>query len=190
VVPDLENMVREYLSMREAGEHEKADFVVLEIIDQCVRRDSGGELARLYRHVTSHADHSTAPMIEYIRERTGENLCSSVDAGRRVRNLRSLSTSMRSRIERSWINFCLRALPAAFRAQNVSLSTVGENHHWLWDFHQLKTALEAAGFVDVQRCSANSSVVADFPVHPLDVDAQGLPRKGAESIYLEARKLA
>lgn len=82
VVPDLENMAREYLSMRESGAHEKADFVVLEIIDQCVRRESGGELGRLYRQMTSQAAYSTAtPMIEYIRQRTGEDLRSPAAAG-------------------------------------------------------------------------------------------------------------
>lgn len=81
VVPDLENMAREYLSMRESGAHEKADFVVLEIIDQCVRRESGGELGRLYRQLASQEANSAAPMIEYIRQRTGEDLRSPAAAG-------------------------------------------------------------------------------------------------------------
>jgi hypothetical protein len=68
------------------------------------------------------------------------------------------------------------------------LAAVGERHHWLWDFHQLKTVLEAAGFVDVQRRSANNSAAADFPFQPLDLDAEGHPRKGAESLYVEACK--
>lgn len=186
VVPDLENMAREYLAMREAGAHNKADFVVMEMIDQCVRRESGGELGRFYRQMTPQQGESAALMIDYIRARTGDDLrTSAIEGGR---NLRRVSAALRSRVERAWIRLCLLALPAAFRAQNISLAAVGERHHWLWDFYQLKAALEAAGFVDVQQRSANSSAVADFPFQPLDLNAEGRPRKGAESLFVEARK--
>lgn len=194
VVPDLENSAREYLTMREAGAHDKADFVVLELIDQCVRRESGGELGRFYRQLRAHPNASTLPMIDYIRARTGENLLPPGDPviveeeGGRLRTLRRIPGALRSRIERYWIRLCLLALPAAFCAQNVSLAAVGERHHWLWDFHQIKMALEAAGFVDVQRCSADYSAINDFPFHLLDLDADGRPRKAAVSLYVEARK--
>lgn len=68
------------------------------------------------------------------------------------------------------------------------MARVGEGHHWLRDFHQLQQALETAGFVSVERRSANTSALADFPFHTLDVDAQGQIRKGAESMFVEARK--
>jgi len=176
--------------MRAAGEHEKADFVVLEMIDQCVRRDTGGELGSFYRHLSVQPDANAALMINYIRERTGENLRASAASGQNAGGgtLRSVLNALRSRIERYWIRLCLLALPAAFRAQNVSLAAVGERHHWLWDYHQLKAALEAAGFEAVQRRSANTSAVSDFPFQPLDLDAEGRPRKGAESIFLEAQR--
>ena len=44
MVPDLEEMCREYLARRQMGAHEQADFVVLEMIDQCVRQVGGGEM--------------------------------------------------------------------------------------------------------------------------------------------------
>jgi len=52
----------------------------------------------------------------------------------------------------------------------------------------LQQALEAVGFISVVRFSADSSAIADFPFYPLDLDADGLPRKGALSMYIEARK--
>ncbi len=189
VLPDLGNLAREYLVRREAGEHDKADFVVLEMIDQCVRRESGGELGKLYRRLSGRQGDDVESMIDYIRARTGEDLRALPAAGGGYSPSR-LWNAVRGRLERAWIRLCLLALPAAFRAQNVSLAAVGERHHWLWDFHQLKAALEEAGFADVQRCSANTSMVIDFPFHPLDLDADGLPRKGAESMYVEARKPA
>ena len=186
VVPDLENMAREYLAMRDAGSHDKADFVVLEMIDQCVRRESGGELGLFYRQMMAQAGDSTTPMIDYIRARTGEDLHAGAVAG--WGNLRRVSVALRRRIERAWIRLCLLALPAAFRAQNISLAAVGERHHWLWDFHQLKSALEAVGFTSVEYRTSDSSAIADFPFYPLDIDSDGRPRKGKESMYIEAIK--
>jgi hypothetical protein len=82
----------------------------------------------------------------------------------------------------------LTLLPRAFRSQNVSLAGVGERHHWLWDFEQLRAALDTAGFVGIERCEAHISRFAGFPFTPLDVDCDGRPRKGAESMYIEAQK--
>ncbi|MCF8016210.1 MAG: methyltransferase domain-containing protein, partial [Chromatiaceae bacterium] len=78
VLPDLQEMAASYLHYREAGDHERADFLVLEMIDQCVRRESGGELGRLY-HRLRHEPHSDqADLIAFVRERTGEVLVASM----------------------------------------------------------------------------------------------------------------
>lgn len=190
VLPDLENMAREYLNMRERGDHIKADFVVIEMIDQSVRNVSGGELGNLYRKLASQSSSSNASMIDYIRARTGEDLLQFDSYPRNfgLKKLHRLRLALQNRIQRYWIRFCILLLPSAFRKQNISLSEVGERHQWLWDFHQLKTELEAAGFTDVKRLSSNSSTVSDFPFNCLDLDKQGLPRKGNESMYVEARK--
>jgi predicted SAM-dependent methyltransferase len=190
VVPDLENLAREYLNMRERGEHSKADFVVIEMIDQCVRRVSGGELGNLYKKLAEKSSSDNASMIDYIRVRTGEDLL-QFDSHPRIIGLKSLYrmvSAFKNRIQQYWIRFCILLLPSAFRNQNISLSQVGERHQWLWDFHQIKTELEAAGFTDVMRLSSKSSTVTDFPFDCLDLDNQGLPRKGNESMYIEARK--
>lgn len=79
-------------------------------------------------------------------------------------------------------------LPPAFREQNVSLANLGECHHWLYDAHSLHQLLRASGFVSIKRCTASTSRYPDFPFHPLDLAADGQPRKGAESLFIEAQK--
>jgi ribose-phosphate pyrophosphokinase len=54
--------------------------------------------------------------------------------------------------------------------------------------YQLQQALEAAGFIFVERRSATSSAISDFPFFPLDLDSDGKKRKGEESMYVEAIK--
>jgi hypothetical protein len=193
VLPDFENMVVEYLRMRGSCEHDKANFVVLEIIDQCVRREPGGEMGRLYGFLKQRNDETTLRMASYIRERVGEDLRSEasfdgvVDGGLRAM-ARRIASALPRRLRNHWIQLIVCALPTAFREQNVSLASVGERHHWLWDLYQIRTALEAVGFERVTRQSADRSVVAGFPFYPLDLDADGRPRKGASSMYIEAFK--
>ncbi|OOC47840.1 hypothetical protein B0684_12920 [Thioalkalivibrio versutus] len=191
VLPDLENMAREYLNRRDSGDEGKADFVVMELIDQCVRRESGGELGRFYQALRVSPDGGSSEMIDYVRERVGDDL-RAVGKGKGSMGLssklRRIPSVLPNRLQRVWIKLVLKALPKAFRAQNVSLAQVGERHHWVWDFHQLSRALEEAGFVDIQRQSAESSTIGEFPFYPLDLNVDGSPRKGNESMYVEARK--
>lgn len=200
VLPDLQNMARTYLQLRDDGKHDKADFLVLEMIDQCVRRQSGGELGKYYRLLQEQtkgfamASGDDNVMHNFIRHRTGEQIGASDQSkpaggwGEGATQFKRLLRAVPRRLQRYWIQVVLQALPSAFRAQNVSLAGVGEKHHWLWDFHQLQQALEVVGFISVERRSADSSAIADFPFSPLDLDADGKPRKGAESMYIEANK--
>lgn len=202
VLPDLEEMCRAYLSLRECAEHDKADFLVFEIIDQCVRRESGGELGQLY-HQLRHESTANAAMRDFVRYRTGEDLSASqpfpptdLSGGgffRAIHHaliwLARLPQRTRGRLLRTWLRFWVAALPSVFSAQNVSLAAVGERHHWLWDFYQLHQILKSVGFMSIERQTCLSSSIPGFPFYPLDVDRDGCPRKGAESMYVEARKL-
>ena len=172
---------------------EEADYLVLEMIDQCVRCEPGGELGKLYLELRE-ASKVSNELARFIRERTGEDLtkpiaaCRVSGAAQAGRPWWTRVAARHHRLSRLWVGFCLSMLPTPFREQNVSMAGVGERHHWLWDFYQLKKVLRATGFVDVQRRDANTSAVQDFPFYPLDLDEDGRPRKGAESMYVEARK--
>jgi len=185
VLPDLDNICQTYLRHRDCGEHEKANFVVLEMIDQCVRSNSGGELGRLYGKLKEDIG-NYKDLISYVRERTGENLLASLSGQQFAK--RDVLNRVNAHLERLWIRALVSLLPTAFRTQNVSLCSVGERHQWLWDFHQLQDVLQSVGFVAIESCGATSSRYLGFPFHLLDVDSDGRPRKGVESMYIEALK--
>jgi SAM-dependent methyltransferase len=192
VLPDLEEMCREFLRAREQAEHAKADFLVLEMIDQCVRREPGGQLGRLYARLASDSTRNQE-MVDYVRLRTGEELGVSKEHARTAstrpaRRIPSLLRRARSNSDNLRIRVLLRLLPPPFVRQNVSLAAVGERHHWLWDFHQLKQALGDAGFISIQRRDSSTSSVMDFPFVPLDLAPNGRPRKGLGSMYVEAQR--
>lgn len=188
VLPDLEEMCRYYLASRESGEHEKADFLVLEILDQCVRTKPGGELGAFYEHLQS-TPARRKEMIEFVRRRTGHELQPSTSAPD-VRWKRVLKNpgQMLGRLQALYCGLVLALLPSAFRKQNVSLALVGERHAWIYDFYSVACLLKNAGFAEVKRVTATSSGIPNFPFYPLDVTEDGRPRKGLESMYVEAIK--
>lgn len=191
VVPDFEEMCTEYLAQRHAGRQELADYMVIEILDQCVRKHPGGELGALYDRLAKGAD----PAIKrYIHERVGDDfpleakLSDSAIPGEAPR---SFLGRVASRLQREYIKLVCALLPEAFRTQNVSLASVGENHAWLYDYKSLKTILGGSpGFTDVQKVAFNQSRVPQFPTAVLDAGEDGTPRKGRQSMYVEAVKLS
>ena len=187
VLPDLENLCRAYLMHRDQGEHEQANFIVLEMIDQCVRKETGGELGNFYKKLKS-ASYSSQMMVDFIRDRTGEDLALTITGREQFFGWGRIIRVVLNRLERFWVRAVLKLLPGAFRTQNVSLSDVGERHQWLWDFHQLQALLVELGFTNIVRYTADTSGFVGFPFQPLDLDSSGRPRKGAESMYIEARK--
>lgn len=191
VLPDLQEICREYLHQRDAGEHAKADFVVLEMLDQCVRTVSGGELGGYYKNLNQ--GRSEGDMATYIANRTGEEVLRTPTITPRLSAPHSLSVLSRlSMMLRLRELFYCRAvtwfLPSAFREQNISFAQVGERHAWIYDFYELSRLLEQAGFISIRKMSFNQTGIEGFPLSPLDINEEGHPRKGLESMYVEARK--
>jgi predicted SAM-dependent methyltransferase len=188
VLPDFEELCSTYLSCRRCKEHEKADFLILEILDQCVRQSPGGEL-NIFYHKLQASGSENENLVQFIRHRNGHviNENGQGSGGRLWRLLTNPSMLFR-KLEFIYIRIIVALLPTAFRQQNVSLASIGERHAWLYDFHSVEKLLKQAGFVDIQRKTATTSNIPDFPFYPLDVYEDEMPRKGAESMYIEAVK--
>lgn len=196
VLPDSEEMFTAYLDLRSKGMHREADFVMIEIIDQCVRERCGGELGAFYSRVRSMNSKEQAYWNSFMARRNGETL--KIDLPRpkpnalaKHRNIRlcdfsGLVAKASSRARMILHRLGLKLLLPAFKRQNISFAGIGEKHCWLWDFYQLQTALERAGFTAVSRETHLSSQHPSFPFYPLDATAEGKPRKGEESMFVEA----
>ena len=187
MLPDLEELCREYLRQRDAGAREKADFVVLEMLDQCVRTRTGGELGDYFGLL---ARSGGADMKAYVADRTGAYFPEAGPergeegiAGRMRRPLK-----IREHLQRIYCRALTCLLPAAFLEQNVSFAGIGERHAWVYDFHGMSALLERAGFIAVQKMQYDRSEIEKFPLQALDLASSGRPRKGRESMYVEARK--
>lgn len=205
VTPDLVEMSREYLKQYDLCNYDKSLFLSVAMIDQCVRRNSGGQLANIYKKYSALdvVDHE---MVGYIKLRTGEDLSrrvinneenkkSTEDFKKRKNIFEKLSILLthklniaRDRVKSLWFQWLVNLLPTAYKNQNMSFASIGELHHWLWDQKQLISVLEKSGFVNCKSYSHISSQVDDFPFSPLDTSDNVHPRKGYESMFIEAKK--
>lgn len=188
VTPDLEELCRTYLEERARQAHEKADFVVLEMLDQCVRTTNGGKLGAFYASMEADPDRHSE-MIRYVESRSGHVLGGAAPpAKNRLVRLLDNPARLVGKLEEMYCRALVSLLPAAFRNQNVSFTSVGERHTWIYDFYTLERMLTRIGFTAVQRLTADTTKIDAFPLFPLDIKEDGTPRKGSESMYIEATK--
>jgi SAM-dependent methyltransferase len=202
VLPDCEELFSQFLSFRSRNLHAEADFLLVTIIDQCVRQRAGGQLGDFYSRIDAMDPASRSYWTDFVADYTGEFLDDQQSPGvlgahsSRSRSLlpaalagafsRRSPQDLLRRIRFKIHQLGLSLLLPEFRRQNVSFTPIGERHCWLWDFHQLAAVLRSAGFVSVVRQSHLSSMVDHFPFYPLDATMNGMPRMGRQSMYVEA----
>lgn len=185
VVPDLEEMCREYISKLDEGEFEKASFVTVEILDQLVRQRSGGELNEWRTKANLSPD-----LKSYIALRNGTNFDRSSKTNPENILKKILKNPKRIKSKLIWI-YCVNLVklaPKWFQYNHVSLVEPGEKHFWVHDFYSISEILKNSGFTSVIKQDAFKSLEKDFPFYPLDIDEDGRIRKGQESMYIEAIK--
>jgi predicted SAM-dependent methyltransferase len=186
VLPDLENIAREYISNIDKNLQIFAEFNVVEMIDQCVRKKSGGELIKWYKISQTNPE-----LMAYVSKRTGYSLSSKINRKNsfvsRVRNLSWKSALIKT--QRIYVEILLYMLPKWYKENHISRTATGEQHVWMHDFNSIQKLLSRTGFISIYKLDAQNSKEKNFPIYPLDVDASGISRKGEESMYIEAKKL-
>jgi SAM-dependent methyltransferase len=205
VVPDLEQIARLYLQQHELacqGDPRAIanyDWMKLELIDQMVRRNSGGKMGQFI----------TSPMIsnpDFVISRLGNEFDQCLSATRQSGALASVELpvkGIRSRLERrifrirKWSEHCRFRL--ALKVIRVLLGkkmqrafeegvfrSEGEIHRWMYDFHSLNQLCRQSGFVDCVAKTAFESQIESFEQFHLDV-VNGKVRK-PDSLFFECRK--
>lgn len=194
VVPDLEGIAREYIRQLDqslgnpAESSEQYDWIVQELLDQLVRHQSGGLMAK------SISEASPA-LRAYIKERVGKEAEGLWEA-------KDTSPSLRSRLLKPGVFLKISGMAHA-KFIEVLLMLVagkkgveayrlgrfhksGEVHRWMYDRYSLGLLLQECGFDHIRVCTAFESGIQNFASYGLDV-AEGKPRK-PDSLFMEAVK--
>lgn len=163
VAPDLEGIVRSYLSVldaairEETGAPDKYEWVVIELLDQLVRHQSGGEMLK-------HWCQPIVPEESFVAKRVGTEYWRAREhcKGRHSDN-------------------------PSLKAEDVgSFRLGGEVHQWMYDRYSLGRLLGDCGFQDIHSCSANESAIDGFSKYHLDTEPNGTVYK-PDSFFIEAK---
>jgi predicted SAM-dependent methyltransferase len=197
-VPDLERIVRDYLTELEAASsgdpaaQANYEWLMLELFDQFAREKSGGDMAEFLRS-------DSIPNKSFVAKRMGWNLFDAVanhPPGLEQRN--SISGTLRrmaraggriftdSRYRRDWFFrlFFRREYPLL---QLGRFRRAGEIHRWMYDRFSLRRLLEESGLGDILVRGASDSYIPDWPSYQLDLEANGTIVK-PDSLFMEGRK--
>ena len=169
VVPDLETIAALYLKNLEgavAGDTESArrhEWMLLELLDQMVRDESGGEMLKYWKQ-------NPMPAESFVIERMGSEVRQCLEV------LRKNPTSVPEPPTREPTN-----------EEQVDFRASGEVHRWMYDRWSLRRLLEECGFSDVRVCAASESRIPGFGTYLLDCEEDGSTRK-PDSLFVEAQK--
>jgi hypothetical protein len=185
VVPDLENIAAAYLqSVRDAAvPPEHHEWMIVELIDQMVRREGGGEMHR--KLLKANGD-----LREFVVGRIGME-AERVFASSSRQPPRRFSPATVAHYIRRLQQECAGALAALVMGvegraalKEGLFRRSGQVHQWMYDRISLKKLLDEAGFVDAKACRADESWISHFTSFDLDT-LDGRVRK-PDSLFMEA----
>jgi predicted SAM-dependent methyltransferase len=175
VVPDLEQIIRLYLTLLEQslqGNEEaqkRYDWIMLELFDQMVRNQSGGEMHTYWKQ-------NPMPAEDFVVERFGSEVLNALAVLRRSAKVATPANSTSPNLAEE---------PEAQQIGEFRLS--GEIHQWMYDRYSMRVLLQKAGFRNIRVCWADESNIPDFNTYLLDMEADGSVCK-PDSLFMEAEK--
>ena len=190
VVPDLEKIAMLYLEKHnrawQGDEQAQTDYdwMKLELIDQMVRNQSGGQMG----------PYMADPEIrnsEFVRSRVGDEykLCQPYqpdDSKRRVvQSTITATKTLRVKIARKIVKWLLGSNAEVAFTEGLFRNS-GEVHRWMYDRYSLRNLCECMGFVSFRILDAHTSQIAEFGSYELDIVNNNVRKP--DSLFVECRK--
>lgn len=200
VVPDLEEMARMYLhSLNQVSDgfsewDDNYEWMLLEMYDQTVRNQSGGEMSNfLAQKNISNQD--------FVIKRCGVEIKNIILAAQKqvfatkplpASNLKKLLQHIYRLLRygdyryQAIVKLILK--PADLEALKVGqFRQSGEVHQWMYDCYSLGKIFQKIGFTEVIQRQADVSSIANWTDFNLDTEPDGTVYK-PDSLYMEAIK--
>lgn len=193
VVPDLEGLALQYIQALQAYRQQpnplqaaNLRWAVIEMIDQLVRTESGGEMAAYWRqpHIINEATlenrmglEFTAWRNRYLQQQQGASNSGSKPA-----------VSWLQRLRQQWKKYWLQRWGLEEdQLQRMQFQQSGEKHLWMYDAVSLQQLLQQHGFHEINRVDAFYSRIAGWDTYQMLDVADGKTRK-PDSLFMEAVK--
>lgn len=201
-IPDLEKIARTYLDSLEKVVSGLKDWepnhhwMTLELYDQAVRHESGGEMARFLltegskneEFIVDRCGQTVKEIIDIGRENK-ENLVSSSQREKRARPFSALGKLLRlflfSKRRREYFLRLLLSHEELTALKIGQFRLSGEIHKWMYDRYSLMVLLCNCGFDSVIQRSADESYFINWHSFNLDTHQDGVSYR-PDSLYMEA----
>jgi hypothetical protein len=194
-VPDLEGIVREYLTQLDAAmagnDHHTAnyDWIMLELYDQAVRNCSGGEMASyIFRDQVENLDYVYGRLGKEARQLREQYL------NKKRKDIikppaRKPTGILRGLFSLPSVKGALKRYLLAGEEQQLAVGKFragGEIHQWMYDRFSLGRLLRESGYGQVRKVSAFESSIPDFSHYKLDAENDTIHKP--DSLFMEAIK--
>lgn len=198
VVPDLEAVCRNYihyLNEMVAGntEHEfRYDYTLIELFDQLVRDETGGEMGRLWAS-------SDIEDLDFVVSRNGKTVLDAIriqknkseassGAGKKLQELftKKGASGLLSKSKDIAASSLIRVFGKRYhKALRVGLFRISaEIHRVMYDRYSLERLLVSHGFSNVKACLPQESRIPEFYKYNLDVIEEEIRKP--DSLFMEA----
>jgi SAM-dependent methyltransferase len=192
-VPDLEGIARGYLealshaSAGESGWEDNYDWMMIELYDQVVRSESGGQMARYLRRDDIRNWQYVVRRIGAEAERAAAGKGNGVTPKRRGLVRRLAGALARPGLLRRRLGAAVLGRDGAAALRLAEFRMRGEVHQWMYDRFSLSRLLTRVGFEGVAVRSATESYVTDWSQFNLDTNPDGTVYK-PDSLFVEGRR--
>ena len=176
-LPDLEQIARFYIYLIEKAMQGDADaqkqyeWIMVELFDQMVRNQSGGEMLEYWKQ-------NPMPAEDFVFKRVGPEIKDAILESRKE----APNNSKRENISSKQTVGCNELDPKINEFRKS-----GELHQWMYDRYSLSKLLTEAGFFNIRKCHAGESAIPKFRSYLLDTEAGGQVRK-PDSLFIEANR--
>ena len=194
-VPDLEAIAKIYLMQidrvrSDYNENTKADYEwsILEMYDQVIRSEKGGEIAKLWAK-------QDLPNEQWIKTRVGDEFMRFREILKNEAEARALKDfKSNKKIRFKYLTQVLNKIPWISKINTLMkmlkiarFRQSGEIHQWMYDSFSLSELLKQAGFNNIKVVDAYNSNIPNWQKYKwLDVE-NGKVRK-PDSLFIEAVK--
>ena len=194
-VPDLEQIVREYLTNLElalSGNQQSKynyDWIMLEMYDQVLRNKTGGDMAQyLYQ--------AKIPNEQYVYKRIGEearmlrnDYLNNINNKKQEHNkniLNKVKVKINS-IKKRIIKVICKRNNVDIKYSNIGkFRSSGEIHQWMYDRYSLNKLLTEVGFKNIEIKTAFESNIPNWEKFKLESENQTIYKP--DSLIIEAIK--
>lgn len=185
--PDLEQIMRNYSLAMEGDElwELNYDWMMLELLDQTVRKISGGEMGRYLSQPTivneDFVISRIGSTVKQYRTQTIEKY-----KVKRLRKIKKFIYFLRVKMASVMVYLLFGRTGTKALSKGLFRQT-GEIHHWMYDRFSIKRLLLKTGYNDITFHEATTSNITYWKAYTLDSDFESIPHK-PDSLYVEAIK--